>query len=91
MDVARELHENINSHRTENLLSLKTSEAYNKNKSLDPTVKNKLSPLLKTGALETVENNPILQQTKCTQDGSASRTTKFAGYRVLMKYPDGSR
>ena len=58
---------------------------------LDPTVNKQTTPtILKTCALETIDSYPTTI-TQVYTDGSAFRATKFAGYGVLVKYPDGSR
>ena len=58
---------------------------------LDPTINKQTNPtILKTCALETIDSYPTTAVHVCT-DGSAFRATKFAGYGVLVGYPDGSR
>ena len=62
-----------------------------KTKLLDPTISKQTNPtILKTCALETIDSYPTTAAHVYT-DGSAFRATKFAGYGVIVSYPDGSR
>ena len=56
---------------------------------LDPTANKRTNPtILKTSALETIDSYPV-SATHAYTDGSAFKGTKFAGYGVYLKYPDG--
>ena len=57
---------------------------------LDPAVnKETLPTLLKTCALETIDSYPA-SWIHIYTDGSAFKGTTFAGYGILLKYPDGT-
>ncbi|MCG8431297.1 MAG: hypothetical protein MJA29_09010, partial [Candidatus Omnitrophica bacterium] len=57
---------------------------------LDSTVtKDTLPTILKTCALETIDSYPA-SWIQIYTDGSAFKGTTFAGYGILLKYPDGS-
>ena len=57
---------------------------------LDPTVnKETLPTILKTSAMETIDSYPA-SWIHIYTDGSAFKGTTYAGYGVLLKYPDGT-
>ena len=57
----------------------------------DPSVNKQTVPtILKTCALETIDSYP-LSAVHVYTDGSAFRAIKFAGYGVLVEYPDGTK